>query len=140
MKNILAIALLVVAVAAQAQVQTPQPSPAASVSTNVGLTDIKIDYSRPSVKGRKIFGTDANVVVPFGAIWRTGANNGTKITFSDNVTVEGIAVPKGEYLIFSWPGATEWTVSLYKDIKLGGNTGGYDKTQEAANFKVKSEK
>lgn len=140
MKNILAIALLVVAVAAQAQVQTPQPSPAASVSTNVGLTDIKIDYSRPSAKGRKIFGTDANVVVPFGAIWRTGANNGTKITFSDNVTVEGIAVPKGEYLIFSWPGATEWTVSLYKDIKLGGNTGGYDKTQEAANFKVKSEK
>lgn len=140
MKNILAIALLVVAFAAQAQVQTPQPSPAASVSTNVGLTDIKIDYSRPSAKGRKIFGTDANVVVPFGAIWRTGANNGTKIIFSDNVTVEGIAVPKGEYLIFSWPGATEWTVSLYKDIKLGGNTGGYDKTQEAANFKVKSEK
>ncbi len=140
MKNILAIALLVVAVAAQAQVQTPQPSPAASVSTNVGLTDIKIDYFRPSAKGRKIFGTDANVVVPFGAIWRTGANTGTKITFSDNVTVEGVAVPKGEYLIFSWPGATEWTVSLYKDIKLGGNTGGYDKTQEAANFKVKSEK
>ena len=140
MKNILAIAWVVVGFVAQAQVQTPQPSPAASVSTNVGLTDIKIDYSRPSAKGRKIFGTEPAVVVPYGAIWRTGANNGTKITFSDNVKVEGIDVAKGEYLIFSWPGASEWTISLYKDIKLGGNTGGYDKTQEAANFKVKSEK
>lgn len=140
MKNILAIALLVVAASAQAQVQTPQPSPAASVSTNVGLTDIKIDYFRPSAKGRKIFGAEASVVVPYGALWRTGANTGTKITFSENVTVEGIAVPKGEYLIFTWPGATEWSVALYKDIKLGGNTGGYDKTQEAANFKVRSEK
>jgi hypothetical protein len=140
MKNILAIALLAIVVTSVAQVQTPQPSPAASVSTNVGLTDIKIDYFRPSTKGRKIFGTDASALIPYGAIWRTGANSGTKITFSDNVTVEGIAVPKGEYLIFTWPGASEWTVSLYKDIKLGGNTGGYDKTQEAANFKVKSEK
>jgi opacity protein-like surface antigen len=140
MKNILAIALIVVGLVAQAQVQTPQPSPAASVSTNVGLTDIKIDYSRPSAKGRKIFGTEPTAVVPFGAIWRTGANNGTKISFSENVKVEGIEVAKGEYLIFSWPGASEWTISLYKDIKLGGNTGGYDKTQEAANFKVKNEK
>ncbi|MFM7850660.1 MAG: DUF2911 domain-containing protein, partial [Flammeovirgaceae bacterium] len=140
MKNILAIALLAVVITSQAQVQTPQPSPAASVSTNVGLTDIKIDYFRPSTKGRKIFSTEASALIPYGTIWRTGANSGTKITFSDNVTVEGIAVPKGEYLIFTWPGASEWTVSLYKDIKLGGNTGGYDKTQEAANFKVKSEK
>ncbi|HLT41714.1 MAG TPA: DUF2911 domain-containing protein, partial [Sphingobacteriaceae bacterium] len=51
-----------------------------------------------------------------------------------------VAVPKGEYLIYSWPGASEWTISLYKDINLGGNTGGYDKAQEAANFKVKSAK
>jgi hypothetical protein len=140
MKNtLLIIVLLAIGLVANAQVQTPQPSPAASVSTVVGLTDVKIDYSRPSAKGRKIFGEGA-VLLPNGAIWRTGANNGTKITFSDDVKVEGIAVPKGEYLIFTWPGATEWTVSLYKDIALGGNTGGYDKTKEAANFKVKSEK
>lgn len=126
-------------VVASAQVQTPQPSPAASVSTVVGLTDVKIDYSRPSLKGRKIFG-EKDVMYPHGTIWRTGANAGTKISFSDEVKVEGITVPKGEYLIFTWPGATEWTVSLYKDIALGGNTNGYDKSKEAANFKVKSEK
>ncbi len=140
MKNtLLIIVLLAIGLVARAQVQTPQPSAAASVSTVVGLTDVKIDYSRPSAKGRKIFGEGA-VLLPYGAIWRTGANNGTKITFSDDVKVEGTAVPKGEYLIFSWPGATEWTVSLYKDISLGGNTDGYDKTKEAANFKVKPEK
>lgn len=139
MKNTLLIVLLAVGLVANAQVQTPQPSPAGSVSTVVGLTDVKIDYARPSAKGRKIFGEGA-VLLPYGSIWRTGANAGTKITFSDDVKVEGIAVPKGEYLIFSWPGASEWTVSLYKDISLGGNTDGYDKAKEAANFKVKSEK
>jgi len=121
---------------AYSQVQTPQPSPAGSVSTVVGLTDVRIDYFRPRAKGRKIFGD----LVPYGQIWRTGANTGTKITFGDDVTVEGTAVPKGEYLIFSWPGATEWTLSLYKDIKLGGNTNNYDKANEVANFKVKPEK
>ena len=61
----------------------------------VGLTEIKIDYSRPSAKGRKIFGTDG--VVSFGNFWRTGANNVTKVSFSEDVTVEGTAVKKGDY-------------------------------------------
>ncbi len=139
-KSLFILSLAFVSLLANAQVTTPQPSPAGSVSTVVGLTDVKIDYSRPRAKGRKIFGADASVVVPFGSIWRTGANSGTKISFSDDVKVEGIAVPKGEYLIFSWPGATEWTISLYKDLSLGGNTGGYDAKNEAANFKVKSGK
>jgi hypothetical protein len=142
MKNLSTIFLLLIlaASAVEAQVVTPSASPAGSVSTSVGLVDIKIDYSRPRAKGRKIFGTDAAVLVPYGQIWRTGANNGTVITFSDDVTVEGTAVPKGQYLLFTWPGATEWTVALYKDITLGGNTGGYDKAKEAANFKVKADK
>ncbi len=139
MKNTLLLLLMAIGFVANAQIQTPQPSPTASVSTVVGLTDVKIDYSRPSAKGRKIFG-EGTVLLPNGLIWRTGANTGTKIYFSDDVKVEGIAVSKGEYLIFSWPGATEWTISLYKDLSLGGNTGDYDKTKEAANFKVKSEK
>jgi hypothetical protein len=88
-----------------------------------------------------IFGDAAKgALVPYGTIWRTGANSGTKISFSDDVKVEGIDVPKGEYLIFTWPGAAEWTISFYKDLTLGGNTGGYDKANEVANFKVKSEK
>jgi len=138
MKNAFLLLLFVTGLAT-AQVQTPQPSPAASVSTVVGLTDVKIDYARPSLKGRKIFG-EKDVMYPHGTIWRTGANAGTKISFSDDVKVEGIVVPKGEYLIFTWPGATEWTVSLYKDLAIGGNTNAYDKSKEAANFKVKSEK
>jgi hypothetical protein len=141
MKKLSTIILLVLAViVSEAQVVSPASSPAGSVSTSVGLTDIKIDYSRPRARGRKIFGTEASVLVPYGQLWRTGANNGTFITFSDDVTVEGVAVPKGQYLLFSWPGATEWTIALYKDVTLGGNTGGYDKSKEAANFKVKSEK
>jgi hypothetical protein len=140
MKKFLLIAVIaVMSLVTEAQVQTPSASPAGSVSSTIGLTDVKIEYFRPRLKGRKIFG-EKDVMYPHGTIWRTGANSGTKITFSDDVKVEGIAVPKGEYLIFTWPGATEWTVSLYKDIKLGGNTQNYDKTQEAANFKVKSEK
>ncbi len=140
MKNTLIIFLALICFVGTAQVQTPQPSPTASTSTVVGLTDVKIDYSRPRAKSRKIFGEGSDFLLPYGAIWRTGANSGTKITFGDDVKVEGIAVPKGEYLIFSWPGASEWTIAIYKDVKLGGNTDGYDKTQEAANFKVKSEK
>jgi hypothetical protein len=139
-KSILLVVLTIACLLAEAQVQTPAPSPAGSVTAVVGLTEIKIDYSRPRIKGRTIFGTDAKVVVPYGKIWRTGANSGTKISFSDDVTVEGIAVPKGEYLLFTWPGASEWTVSLYKDVKLGGDTEKYDKSQEAANFKVKPSK
>jgi hypothetical protein len=138
-KSLLVAGLLILCLVTQAQVETPAASPAGSVSTTVGLTDIKVDYSRPRAKGRKIFGEGA-VLVPNGAIWRTGANYGTKITFSDDVKVEGIAVPKGEYLIFTWPGAAEWTVSLYKDVSLGGNTNGYDASKEAAKFKVKPEK
>jgi hypothetical protein len=139
-KSILVVVLAIASLLTEAQVQAPAPSPAGSVTATVGLTEIKIDYSRPRIKGRTIFGTDAKVVVPYGKIWRTGANSGTKITFSDDVTVQGIAVPKGEYLLFTWPDAKEWTVALYKDVKLGGDTEKYDKSQEAANFKVKPTK
>jgi hypothetical protein len=138
-KSLLLIVLIVSCLMAEAQVQTPAASPAGSVSSTIGLTDVKVEYSRPRAKGRKIFG-DKDALVPYGAIWRTGANNGTTITFSDDVKVEGIAVPKGQYLILTWPGATEWTVSLYKDVSIGGSTDQYDKTKDAANFKVKSEK
>ena len=139
MKKLLFALAVIASSVAEAQIVTPAASPAASVSSVVGLTNIKIDYSRPRARGRKIFGAGPGVVVPYGAIWRTGANTGTKISFSDDVTVEGLKVPKGDYLIFTWPGATEWTVSLYKDLNLGGNTADYKKENELVNFKVKSE-
>lgn len=138
-KTLLIVVMAVLCVVAEAQIQTPAASPAGSVSSTIGLTEVKIEYFRPRLKGRKIFG-EKDVMYPHGTIWRTGANSGTKISFSDDVKVENIDVPKGEYLIFTWPGATEWTVSLYKDLSIGGNTGAYDKSKEAAKFKVKSEK
>lgn len=140
MKNLFAIILVAVCLMAEAQIQTPSPSPASTVTNVVGLTDVKVTYSRPRTKGRKIFGEGDAFLTPYGKIWRTGANNGTRISFSDDVKIEGIAVPKGEYLILTWPGATEWTVSLYKDVDLGGNTSAYKEENDAAKFKVKSEK
>lgn len=141
MKKILSLFLLTAFfLTAEAQVQTPQPSPAGSVTSVVGLTDIKIEYFRPKKKGRKIFGDGADALVPYGSIWRTGANNGTKITFSDDVKVEGVVVPKGQYLLLTWPGASEWTVALHKNVNMGGNMGAYDAGQDAAKFKVKPSK
>ena len=123
----------------EAQIQTPAASPAGSVSSTIGLTEVKIEYFRPRLKGRKIFG-EKDVMYPHGTMWRTGANSGTKISFSTDVKVENIDVPKGEYLIFTWPGAGEWTVALYKDVSLGGNTAKYDASKDAAKFKVKTKK
>ncbi len=140
MKNFITMMLAAFAFVVQAQIETPQPSAAASLSTVVGLTDIKINYARPSMKGRKIFGDGPSFLTPYGQIWRTGANSGTIISFSDDVTVEGKPAAKGEYLLLTWPGATEWTVSLYPDVSIGGNMAAYDKAKDVINFKVKPAK
>lgn len=137
MKTPLILLLAAACIAAEAQVVIPAASPAGSVSTVVGLTDISVEYSRPRMRGRKIFGAESTYLVPYGRMWRTGANNGTIISFSDDVTVEGIKVPKGKYALFTWPGASEWTVSLYSDVSIGGDLQAYDKSKEVANFKVK---
>lgn len=140
-KPILAIVLAAACFMAEAQIQTPQPSPGGSVTTVVGLTDVKVNYSRPKAKGRKIFGEGADFLVPFGEIWRTGANNGTVISFSDDVKLEGVDVKKGEYLVFTIPGATEWTVMLYSDVNAGALTNAtYDKSKEVARVTAKSER
>lgn len=139
-KVIMLMALAAAFLTSEAQNQGPRPSPAASVATDVGTTTVKVDYFRPKMKGRKIFGEGADFLVPYGKIWRTGANSGTKISFSNDVTIQGTKVPKGEYLIFTWPGAKEWTISLYKDVSIGGYTDNYKKEQEVANFKVPAQK
>lgn len=136
MKKIIIALFLALNVCAYAQIQTPAPSPAATLTTKIGLTDVKISYSRPRVKGRQIFGNGAGVLTPYGQIWRTGANQGTVITFGDDVEVEGKKVAKGDYLLLTIPGATEWTVILYKDIAMGGNTDQYKQDNDAARFTV----
>lgn len=92
-----------------AQLQTPAASPLGKVEQRIGLTDVTVEYSRPSKKGRVIFGD----VVPYDEIWRTGANAATKITFSDDVMVEGAEVKKGSYALLTKPGKTSWSVMLY---------------------------
>ena len=126
------LAIMYVITDVTAQINTPSPSPSAKVEQKVGLTDVVVEYSRPSVKGRKLF-VD---VEKFGKIWRTGANAATTISFSDDVKLEGHNVPAGKYALYSIPGEQEWSVMLYKDLQLGGNVGDYDESKEVARFKV----
>ena len=94
-----------------AQLRTPAPSPSAKFETTIGLTDVAVEYSRPGVKGRTIFAADG--LVPYGEIWRTGANQATKITFSGKVMVGGKEVPAGSYAILTKPMANQWEVMFF---------------------------
>jgi len=116
-----------------AQLAIPAASPQATLTQRVGLTDITVKYSRPSLKGRKMFGE----TLPYGQPWRAGANNSTVIEFKDPVTLQGTPVPAGEYAIYAIPGESEWTVIFNKNTKLGGNTQDYKKEEDVARFKVK---
>jgi hypothetical protein len=118
----------------QAQINMPPASPAATLTQQVGLGEVKISYSRPSMKGRKIFGG----LEPYGEVWRTGANGATTITFSEEVTLEGKKIPAGTYAIMSIPGQTEWVVILSKN--LGVSEANYKESDDQARFTVKSAK
>ena len=96
------------------QIKTPQPSPSSELEQMVGLTEIGVQYNRPSKRGRVIFGD----LVPFGKIWRTGANSSTKISFSTDVEIDGNKIKEGTYSIFSIPDKTYWDVILYSDAEL----------------------
>ena len=111
MKNLLTLAFLFFVGSIFAQIETPAPSPAAKVEQVVGLTTVTVEYSRPSMKDRTIFAEDG--LVPFGKIWRTGANAATKITFSDDVTINGAQLKAGSYAILTTPNADKWTVNFY---------------------------
>ncbi len=115
------------------QLKVPAPSTAQTIKQAFGLSDITIEYSRPSVKGRVVYGD----LVPFGKIWRTGANASTTITFGDDVKVEGNAVPAGTYAIFTIPNKDSWEIMFYKDLTLGANVADYKIENEALRFKVK---
>lgn len=112
--------------------ELPVPSPRATFKQRVGLTDITIDYSRPGVKDRKIFGK----LVPFGELWRTGANAATTIEFSTEVSMQGTKVPAGKYALFTIPDKDGWQVILNKNPDQGG-TGDYEKDLDIARFKAK---
>ncbi|MBO6607540.1 DUF2911 domain-containing protein [Psychroserpens sp.] len=132
-KLLLAFAICAMTFNANAQIQTPQPSPAAKLTQKVGLTDITVEYSRPGVKGRTIFGG----LEPWGTVWRTGANKNTTITFSDDVTFAGQDVKAGSYAIFTkLNSAKEWDVMLYSDTNNWGVPREWDDSKVVATAKV----
>lgn len=132
----LALSGLLLAGSAEAQISTPQPSPLSTVTQRVGLTDITITYSRPSAKGRTVFGT----LVPYGKRWCTGANATTKITFSDEVIMEGKKIPAGEYGLYSVPSQDSWAMVLSKNTKQGASVDGFKDEDNVATFTAKTYK
>lgn len=120
---------------AQAQIHTPAPSPSSKLQQTVGLTEVTVEYSRPSVKGRTIFAEDG--LVPFGKMWRTGANRNTVVTFGDDVKVEGHKLKAGAYALYTIPGADAWTIIFYADTDNWGLPRAYDADKEAARFVVR---
>lgn len=113
--------------------KTPAPSPLQTIDQAFALSNIKIEYSRPSVKGRVIYGD----LVPYGKVWRTGANSSTKITFGDDVKIEGVALKAGTYALYTIPNKDSWDILFYKDLTLGGNVGEYKATDEVLRVKGK---
>ena len=130
MKNILTSLAVLATIAAGAQ-DLPQPSPSTHLEQRVGLTDITLDYSRPSVNGRVIFGD----LVPFGSHWRAGANQNTKVTFSKPVTIAGTDVAAGTYSLSMIPNKGTWTVILNTKTDMWG-VDGYSQEQDVLRVEV----
>ena len=128
------IAALTIASPAMAQLELPAPSPAAKLTQRVGLTDVTVDYSSPGVKGRTVWGE----LVPWGTIWRTGANAATKITFSKDVTVGDKPVPAGTYAIVTLPTQKGWTFILSKATDLWSAGKAYDPKDDVARVEAKT--
>lgn len=115
----------------EAQINTPAPSPAQKLQQKVGLTDVTVEYSRPSMRGRTIFGG----LEAYDELWRTGANARTKITFSDDVNIDGQELKAGSYAIFTKPGKETWDVFFYTEAEGGGNPD-WDESKIAAKTTV----
>ena len=114
------------------KITTPQPSPKATVEQRVGLTDISIEYSRPGVRGRTIFGD----LVPFGKTWRTGANSNTKVTFSSDVSIDGQTLNAGSYGLYTVPNENSWEVMFYSESDNSGVPRDWDNTKVVAKTSV----
>jgi Protein of unknown function (DUF2911) len=118
----------------KAQINLPAPSPSASFSQKFGLTEIKMEYSRPSVSARKIFGN----VVTFGKIWRMGANDATKFTTTDSITVAGKGLSKGTYIVLAIPNKDEWSIVFNNNLAVSYEN--YKPEFNVLEVKVKAEK
>ncbi len=127
-----AIALSAIALTgAAAPKKSPQPSPFASVTQRIGTNDVTVAYHRPGVKGRKVWGE----LVPFGQVWRAGANEATTISFEEDVTIEDQALRAGTYAFFAIPGEKEWTLVFSREVKQWGAFD-YKEAKDALRVKV----
>ena len=130
----LAVASFIIFSTEAQQLTTPQTSPTTEVKQNFALSSIELSYSRPGVKGRKIFGD----LVPYGKVWRTGANGATTITFGEDVTIGGKKVPAGKYGLLSIPGQTEWTFIITKQLDVT-SPAAYKQDQDVVRVTAKPE-
>lgn len=131
-KIVLSLFVLAVSFTTNAQIKTPAPSPFQKIEQKVGLTDVTLEYSRPSMKGRQIFGGLSD----FGKVWRTGANKNTTVTFSSDFTVDGNKLKKGTYALYTIPGKKTWDIILYSDANNWGNPRKWDEAKVAAKVRV----
>jgi len=135
MKISLLALLILCGVTVSAQIETPAPSPLSTIEQKVGLSDVSITYSRPSVKGRTIFGD----LVQYGEMWRWGANASTKFTTSDDIKIEGHDVPAGTYAMYAIPGQETWTIVIHKNTSYWGTGGSkYKESEDLVRFEVKA--
>lgn len=120
---------------AVAQLSTPAPSPFSEIEQMIGLTNVTVAYSRPGMKGREIMGG----LVPYGKLWRTGANRATKISFEEPMSIGGNRLEAGEYALFTIPGKNEWTIIISNNGDQNGSAE-YDESEDAVRFTVKPQK
>jgi hypothetical protein len=131
-KIILSLFALVIATVTNAQIETPAPSPSQTILQKVGLTNITLEYSRPSMKGRAIFGN----LAAYNEVWRTGANSNTKLTFSTDFIIDGNTLKKGSYALYTIPGKNTWDIILYADADNWGNPENWETSKVAAQISV----
>ncbi len=134
-KIIFILAMTIANFAIEAQIKTPQQSPKSTLTQVVGLTEVEINYSRPSARGRAVIGD----LVPFGKLWRAGANENTTISFSDDIVIDGKTLPKGKYAIYTTPKADSWEIVFYSKTDNWGNPATWDETKVALRTNVKPE-
>jgi tetratricopeptide (TPR) repeat protein len=134
-KIVFAIAIFMISIVGNSQVKTPQSSPKSLLNQLVGLTDVEIEYSRPSAKGRIVFGE----LVPFGRLWRTGANANTTISFSEDVVIDGKTLKKGKYALYTLPRIDTWEVVFYTKTDNWGNPDTFSEENVALRAIVKPE-
>lgn len=137
MKKILFIIGTFMSFIAVAQVKMPAASPTQTLIQDFGLGKIEIVYSRPSLKGRAVFG-NGTLLAPVGQVWRTGANGATKVTFSDAVTIGGKVLAAGAYGLFTIPGENEWTI-IFNTNSKGWGSFDYKESEDVVRLKVKPE-